>query len=206
MRARQALEQKMQELPPAPVETNAPTLKKKKSKKESTAKVAPAQTAPANAPVVNAEPTPAPQIATPAPAPAAPVAPAAPATPEVTPAPAVQTPPAEFATPTTPKPAEPDAAEKAREAMRKKMSELPPVQEQAPAVATTPTQPPIEEYHPAKPSVQKPANGLAPMEAPASSLPASKEQRLQQLLQLYRADQITPQEYHEQRAKILSEP
>jgi hypothetical protein len=34
----------------------------------------------------------------------------------------------------------------------------------------------------------------------------SKEQRLGVLLQQYKADQITPQEYHAQRAKILAEP
>ena len=47
---------------------------------------------------------------------------------------------------------------------------------------------------------------FTPMEAPESPIPASKEQQLQQLLDQYRADQITPQDYHEKRAKILSEP
>ena len=31
-------------------------------------------------------------------------------------------------------------------------------------------------------------------------------QRLQELLRKYRADQVTPEEYHQQRAKILAEP
>jgi hypothetical protein len=36
--------------------------------------------------------------------------------------------------------------------------------------------------------------------------PNSKELRLANLLQLYKADKITPQEYHLQRAKIIAEP
>jgi hypothetical protein len=44
------------------------------------------------------------------------------------------------------------------------------------------------------------------LEAPPSSLSASKETRLAELLQRYKADQITPQEYHTQRAAILAEP
>ena len=42
--------------------------------------------------------------------------------------------------------------------------------------------------------------------APASSLSGSKESRLSELLQKYKADQITPEEYHRERAKILAEP
>jgi len=45
-----------------------------------------------------------------------------------------------------------------------------------------------------------------PVQAPPPPVALSKEQRLQELLQLYRADRITPVEYHAQRAKILSEP
>jgi len=41
--------------------------------------------------------------------------------------------------------------------------------------------------------------------APPAALSGSKEQRLQQLLQQYKSDQITPQQYHEQRAKIIAE-
>ncbi len=50
------------------------------------------------------------------------------------------------------------------------------------------------------------AGGFAPMAAPPSSLSGSKEARLAELLELYRADKITPQEYHTQRAKIIAEP
>ena len=37
-------------------------------------------------------------------------------------------------------------------------------------------------------------------------IPGSKEQRLADLLQLYKTDKISPSEYHQQRAKIVSEP
>jgi hypothetical protein len=42
--------------------------------------------------------------------------------------------------------------------------------------------------------------------APMTMVPGSKEQRLYDLLQLYKADRISPTEYHEQRAKIINEP
>jgi hypothetical protein len=61
----------------------------------------------------------------------------------------------------------------------------------APAPAATTTSAPAESAQPA---------------APALPIAASKEQRLQQLLSQYKADQITPQQYHEQRAAILAEP
>jgi hypothetical protein len=47
---------------------------------------------------------------------------------------------------------------------------------------------------------------LKPIEAPASPLPTSKQQKLQALLVKYTADQITPEEYHQQRTAILAEP
>jgi hypothetical protein len=46
-----------------------------------------------------------------------------------------------------------------------------------------------------------------PAESPAAlGISADKEQRLYQLLQDYKADKITPYEYHTQRAKILAGP
>jgi hypothetical protein len=44
-----------------------------------------------------------------------------------------------------------------------------------------------------------------PLQGPASALPSAKQQRLSDLLRRYRADQISPQEYHDERAKILAE-
>jgi hypothetical protein len=53
----------------------------------------------------------------------------------------------------------------------------------------------------------KSANKAAP-ERPVSrpDLLKDKEKRLADLLEQYRADKITPHEYHQQRAKILAEP
>ena len=45
-----------------------------------------------------------------------------------------------------------------------------------------------------------------PIVAPALPIALSKEQKLSALLSHYKADQLTPQQYHEQRAAILAEP
>ncbi len=50
------------------------------------------------------------------------------------------------------------------------------------------------------------AVSLTPLEGPASNLPATKEMALQTLLEQYKADKISSEEYHQQRAKILAEP
>ena len=68
-----------------------------------------------------------------------------------------------------------------------------------PGAATTA---PMAQKRPPAPKL----SGIPPLPAPPSPLSVSKEQRLQELLQLYRADKITPEEYHVQRAKILAEP
>jgi len=47
---------------------------------------------------------------------------------------------------------------------------------------------------------------LKPIEGPPLPLSADKQQRLAELLQKYKADQITPEQYHTERAKILAEP
>jgi preprotein translocase subunit SecD len=52
----------------------------------------------------------------------------------------------------------------------------------------------------------KKAGDFPPMAAPASPLPASKEARLAELLRRYKADEITPAQYHAERAKILAGP
>ena len=48
--------------------------------------------------------------------------------------------------------------------------------------------------------------GLKPVAAPALPIAADKASRLQALLTKYQADQISPEEYHKQRAAILAEP
>jgi hypothetical protein len=49
------------------------------------------------------------------------------------------------------------------------------------------------------------ASTLMPSPAP-SSFAASKEQRLADLLRRYQADEISPLQYHTERAKIIAEP
>jgi hypothetical protein len=48
--------------------------------------------------------------------------------------------------------------------------------------------------------------GLPPIAGPASPLTASQESRLQALLAKYKADQITSEQYQQQRATILAAP
>jgi hypothetical protein len=50
------------------------------------------------------------------------------------------------------------------------------------------------------------AQAFTPMPAPPVPFSNDKQQRLDQLLKQYQADQITPAQYHEQRAKIIAEP
>jgi hypothetical protein len=48
--------------------------------------------------------------------------------------------------------------------------------------------------------------GLKPIESPSLPISAEKQARLEALLVKYRADQITPEQYHAERASILAEP
>jgi hypothetical protein len=45
--------------------------------------------------------------------------------------------------------------------------------------------------------------GLTPIQPPPPPVSAEQQQQLQQLLQRYEADQITPEEYQAERAKIM---
>ncbi len=56
-----------------------------------------------------------------------------------------------------------------------------------------------------KPVVAKAPSGFAPLVGPALPVTASQQEQLNNLLQLYQTDQITPEQYHDQRAKILGE-
>jgi hypothetical protein len=73
-------------------------------------------------------------------------------------------------------------------------------------------QPPAETPVPAKPASAATANdsgkqaGYAPIVAPALPISASQQLRLGTLLNLYKADKITPAAYQRQRAEILAEP
>jgi hypothetical protein len=58
---------------------------------------------------------------------------------------------------------------------------------------------------PSEPAVEAPGV-LAPLFPPPMPISGSKEQRLRELLYRYTNDQINPEQYHQQRAKILAEP
>ena len=135
-----------------------------------------------------------------------------------------------------PTPVSADAIEKAQEALRNKMAEPnAPATPQAaapervitvtgnpPAVGVTDagreaaitaamqqsTQAgykPVVNETPMKVRGRKPL-ALEPMPPPSLPISAPKAQRLQQLLEQYKADMVTPEQYHDQRAKILAEP
>ena len=190
----------------------------------------PAAPAAPEAPAVPATPaapeiTPPPAPATPVvdvPTPAVPAVPTTPATPEVTISPAPAAP--VVVVPKTSK-KDPSAAaftipadntstnqltaeeqQKVLEAMRQQKATL----DAAQPVVTTP--PPVAAHVPAKKASAKattdysknPYMQAAAPAAPVMTVPGSKEQKLADLLQLYKQDQITPSEYHERRAKILA--
>ena len=75
----------------------------------------------------------------------------------------------------------------------------------APAAQAAKPAKPAKKARPAAEKIEA-AIPLAPLAGPASNLPATKEQSLQALLEQYKADKISAEEYHQQRAKILAEP
>jgi hypothetical protein len=186
---------------------------------------------PQNPPAAIVTPPPAPTE--PQPAPTVPATPPASAVaPIQTPEPAAtMSPPPDNSNPVAPASSD-NAAQAARAALEQKMSEAqepPPVETPAPAAtmpaATEPApspapsavlammpatnvvavQPPSE---PAKPAGAQPGNetGLKPIVAPPLPISMTKEEQLQALLNKYKSDQITPQEYFKQRAAILAGP
>ena len=110
-----------------------------------------------------------------------------------------------------------DAQAKARAALLQKMSEI---ESQSPAtpmpapekVVVKETEKPVVKMETPAPVVMQPKPVMVaepmvkPIETPALPISATKEERLQALLQKYKADQITPEEYHTERAKIMGEP
>jgi hypothetical protein len=149
--------------------------------------------------------------------------PAARAQPAV-PAPETKSMPATEAGQTAPAASDAEAQARARAALEQKMSELNHQEWTTPAVvpAASPapkTQPvAVSPAKPAPPAVQPVANnpvkpahpadssGLTPIAAPPLPISAAKQARLQALFEKYKADQITPGQYHTERAKILAEP
>jgi hypothetical protein len=113
----------------------------------------------------------------------------------------------------------------ARAALMKQMNQQPAPPTQPPPAAPAAPQTPVAPAAPAAaaapvivmqtnaaavPPAPKPATvsipGRVPIVAPALPISLSKEERLQALLDLYKADQITPEQYQKQRAAILAEP
>jgi hypothetical protein len=138
------------------------------------------------------------------------------------PAPALKaTPQPALAVPT---PVDEASIAKAREALRQKMQQLeaqPPAPVGAAAFAPAVAKPgqakpqemaikpeakPTAVQAPKKPAGMKGALAFPPIQGPPPSISADKQQRLAELLRKYRAEEITPEEYHQQRAKVLSEP
>ena len=52
----------------------------------------------------------------------------------------------------------------------------------------------------------KPSQGFQPMQGPGVNISSAKQQQLNDLLRRYQSDEITPAQYHQERAKILAEP
>lgn len=77
-----------------------------------------------------------------------------------------------------------------------------PVKPAPPAVKTQVTSPP----GPSNPGYPGRELGLKPITAPGLPISPAKEAQLQGLLERYKADQITPEQYHTERARILAEP
>ena len=151
---------------------------------------------------VPVQPTPAPVEPTPQPQQPAqpPVVSAPPAQPEQ--------PSASFAPP--PEVVDDQAAAKAREAMRNRMDEViatqpaqtPTARPQGPT-AKSQEAPVAKAQEPKAPKVQP---AFPPIQGPALPISAEKQQKLSELLTRYKADQVTPEQYHAERARILAAP
>ena len=79
-----------------------------------------------------------------------------------------------------------------------------PEQKSEPEVTTAPK--PKAGPPPKKTPAVKGQTVFQPIEVPPLPISADKQQRLAELLRKYRADELTPEQYHEERAKVLAEP
>ena len=145
---------------------------------------------------------PAPAVAaSPAPAPVAP----APAQPKIVPPLAPAT--------AAPAPAESDSIAKAREAVHQQMvsdSEVgPKADPEAIAKAREAVRQRMQSMSYAEPTSRggtAVASNFVPLEGPPLEISSEKHDRLNSLLQRYKADQLTPEQYQAERAKILAGP
>jgi len=226
-KARQALEQQLNQPPPQPAAPVPPPPTPAPAKKIPP----PPEMAPATAPAVAA---PAPEthaddqsiakareamhqkineLATPpaAAAPAPPQPPPAEPPPKVIPPPSGETGSSDTTGSDTG--ASPQAIEKARAAMRQKVAELPnepaepgSANEAARAKALAAMYDKMQQLPPYAGSAEVGSMQFPPLEGPELPISGAKVQRLHALLQQYKADQITPEQYQSARAKILAEP
>jgi hypothetical protein len=111
--------------------------------------------------------------------------------------------PAPTAKPVAVKPQEPMAKPEAKPKVEKPALAAKPVAAKPKEPIAKPEAKPVAEK-PAKKNVKGTA-AFPQIQGPPPSVSADKEQRLQELLRKYKADQVTPEEYHQQRAKILAE-
>ena len=140
--------------------------------------------------------------------------------PPAAPAPATKSVPATVVVQAAPAISDTEAQAKAKAALEQKMSETnwatpaaPPPPQTQPA-ATTPVKPAPPAVQPVVMPPPPPQNpnypgkdmGLGPITAPPLPISPAKQAQLQGLLERYKADQITPEQYHAERAKILAQP
>jgi hypothetical protein len=163
------------------------------------------QPAQPTAPAVTAQHAPSPAQ----PAPTATIAAPPPAAPPQAPPPVVAEPPQQPA-PIAAEPAQPQPSPTVSKADQKRQSaqERREAQRQADKVAANKSKHQLTPPPQPKPvaAQRAPQPGFQPMGAPALPISADKQQRLTTLLHQYQADQITPSQYHEARAKIMAEP
>jgi hypothetical protein len=120
-------------------------------------------------------------------------------------------------------PLDSDAQTKAREALLQQMGQppvatpmpapapmtpMPVALAPAPMMAVPKPMPPVAPVPPSAGNVNVPGNepGFTPIVAPPLPISAAKQQQLAALLAQYQADQISPEQYHTQRAAILAAP
>lgn len=111
---------------------------------------------------------------------------------------------------TPPTPAEADAIAKAREAVRHRIGEDsdvgPKADPEAIAKARESVRQRMQAFSYAQSASGSPSMNFPPLEGPPLPISSEKHQRLNELLERYRNDQVTPEQYQAERAKILAGP